>query len=788
MDLHLFYINRVAGKEFPEIPGVLIMPPPRRTARGRGEDILVFMLSLSGNDDITPAAQQEMLQTTAAEYFSTSGSSTAALRSAIDHLNTLLLNRNLKNSRSGIQVTGKVNAIVVRGGLLFAAHAGATHTFYLQNEQVQDWTDLESSDRGLGLSKTVNLRFYQSEVVPGDLAVLCTMPPASWTPGALMGSPALSVDGLRRRLTTNAGPDLQAVVIRLTEGRGQVFRRRLTETTVTPSEPPPTPQKPSPVEPAAHPRPSMATRPPLAAQSQSVTPVTSEPQPATPSAEIPPVSHPIRPASQRPVMAAPVGGQPRPKPKITVAPRQPGDELRDGILSTMRWYRRLTAPIRDVWVRLFPNGIPQLPVVNPGFMLFSAIAIPVIVVAIATTVYFNSGRSEQHQQNLAQANQVAVQAQSAADPAQQRALWEQALQWLDRADSYGVSEEADNLRDVAQAALDSLNGVSRLSLHLALPSDLPDDINITALAAGRTQDIFFLDSNDGVIYHLTRRDQLTYEVDNSFTCTPGVYGVTSLGPIIDMVSLPPNNISLTSATQPGMTINDAVVMGLDGNGSVIYCAPNAYPIVSSLVPSSIGWSTVVGMALDERNLYVLDSGSNRVWRFQSGTTPYIFSDQGSGIFGDTVPSELTTVTDIAAVDGVVYLLRQNSNMIRCPYDAEGRTYEGSDTTVVVVTTVCDDPAAYQDMRTGTAAAFSLDGIQFVQANVISYPSLSMYLLDANMPALYQFGLQLNLFRILRLEFDRNYPQPDAPVAAFMITYSQEAFVAAGSRIYFASLP
>ena len=57
-----------------------------------------------------------------------------------------------------------------------------------------------------------------------------------------------------------------------------------------------------------------------------------------------------------------------------------------------------------------------------------------------------------------------------------------------------------------------------------------------------------------------------------------------------------------------------------------------------------------------------------------------------------------------------------------------------------------------------------------------------------MPALYQFGVQLNLFRILRIEFDNDYPQPDAPVAAFMITYSQEAFIAAGSRIYFASLP
>lgn len=787
MDLHLFYINRVAGKEFPEIPGVLIMPPPRRTARGRGEDILVLMLSLSGNDDITPAAQQEMLQTTAGVYYSTSGSSTAALRSAIDHLNTLLLNRNLKNSRNGVQATGKVNALVLRSNILFAAHAGATHTLYLQNEQVQDWADLESSDRGLGLSKTVNLRFYQSEVVPGDLAVLCTMPPASWTPGALMGSPALSVDGLRRRLTTNAGADLQAVVIRLTEGRGQVFRRRLTDGTAAVADTP-QPEKTPPVEPAARPRPSMASRPPVTSQPQPVLPVSAEPQITTPAPENQPGNVPPRPVSQRPVMAAPVGGQPRPKPRVTVAPRQPGDELRDGILGVVRWYRKVTAPIRDLWVRLFPNGIPQLPVVNPGFMLFSAIAIPVIVVAIATTVYFNSGRSEQHQLNLAQANQVAVQAQAAGDAAQQRALWEQALQWLDRADSYGVSEEANNLRDVAQAALDSLNGVSGLSLHLALPSDLPDDINIVGLAAGRTQDIFFLDSNDGVIYHLTRRDQLTYEVDNSFSCAPGVYGVTSLGPIIDMVSLPPNNISLTSATQPGMTINDAVVMGIDGSGSVIYCAPNAYPIVSSLVPSSIGWNTVVGMALDERNLYVLDSGTNRVWRFQSGTTAFVFSEQGSEVFGDAVPAELNTVTDIAAVDGVVYLLRQNSAMIRCPYDAEGRTYEGSDTTVVVVTTVCDDPAVYQDMRTGTAAAFSLDGIQFVQANVISYPSLSVYLLDANMPALYQFGLQLNLFRILRIEFDRNYPQPDAPVAAFMITYSQEAFVAAGSRIYFASLP
>ena len=417
MDLHLFYINRIAGKELPDIPGILVMPAPRRAARGRGEDILVLMLSLSGNDEVSPSIQQEMLQETAAIYFNTSSSATAALRTSIDHLNTALLNRNLKNSRSGVQVTGKVNALVLRGNSLFAAHAGATHTFYLKNEQNQDWADLESSDRGLGLSKTVNLRFYQSEVEPGDLAILCAMPPASWTPGTLMGSPALSVDGLRRRLTNNAGADLVAVVIRMTEGRGQVFRRRLAETAGAIAETPPA-EKNTPIEPSpARPRPSMATRPPVAGQTPTPAPTTPEPPGSVPPAETPPVNTPPRPTVQRPVMAAPIGNQPRPKPKITVAPRQPGDDLREGILSTMRWYRRATAPIRDLWVRLFPNGIPQLPVVNPGFMLFSAIAIPVIVVAIATTVYFNSGRSEQHQLNLAQANQVAMQAQAATDSA-----------------------------------------------------------------------------------------------------------------------------------------------------------------------------------------------------------------------------------------------------------------------------------------------------------------------------------------------------------------------------------
>jgi len=55
-------LYRIKGQEWPQLPGLLAMEPPRRTARGREDDRLVIYLTFSGNN---PFSASEYTQTAA---------------------------------------------------------------------------------------------------------------------------------------------------------------------------------------------------------------------------------------------------------------------------------------------------------------------------------------------------------------------------------------------------------------------------------------------------------------------------------------------------------------------------------------------------------------------------------------------------------------------------------------------------------------------------------------------------------------------------------------------------
>jgi hypothetical protein len=53
-DLNLFPLYRVQGQETDPLPGLLAVTPPKRAARGREDETLLFYLTLSGNSHFTP--------------------------------------------------------------------------------------------------------------------------------------------------------------------------------------------------------------------------------------------------------------------------------------------------------------------------------------------------------------------------------------------------------------------------------------------------------------------------------------------------------------------------------------------------------------------------------------------------------------------------------------------------------------------------------------------------------------------------------------------------------------
>ena len=125
--------------------------------------------------------------------------------------------------------------------------------------------------------------------------------------------------------------------------------------------------------------------------------------------------------------------------------------------------RRIIAGIRGLGAglnRLLARTLPDQPAegvqLSPSTMLFIALAVPVVVVAVAATIYMQRGRGEMQVAALQTARQFATQAAARDDPELRLKDWNQALTWLDKADSYGGSEEATQLRNQVQDGVDGL--------------------------------------------------------------------------------------------------------------------------------------------------------------------------------------------------------------------------------------------------------------------------------------------------------------------------------------------
>ncbi|GAG73897.1 unnamed protein product, partial [marine sediment metagenome] len=79
------------------------------------------------------------------------------------------------------------------------------------------------------------------------------------------------------------------------------------------------------------------------------------------------------------------------------------------------------------------SGIFRLP---PSTMAFTAIAVPLTIVAVAAVVYFQRGREAQYNIHFTAAQEAAQIAETKTDPNEQRISWEATLLHLNNAEIY----------------------------------------------------------------------------------------------------------------------------------------------------------------------------------------------------------------------------------------------------------------------------------------------------------------------------------------------------------------
>jgi hypothetical protein len=399
---------------------------------------------------------------------------------------------------------------------------------------------------------------------------------------------------------------------------------------------------------------------------------------------------------------------------------------------------------------------------SPAQMMAVAIFVPLIVVAVGTTVYVRSGLSEQFLDRLSVAQNYAQQAAQLTDPVQQREGWKHAYAQLLEADKLGRNDESQALKQQIIKALDDLEGYVRLDYQPAVSGGLPADVSVTNIVA-TSNDIYLLDSSRGRILRLYRTAS-SYELDPKFSCGAGSAGTVIINPLIDLVALPANNEM------------HSTVMGIDSGGNLVYCAPNLTGFDSRpLALPDNGWGDIAGITLYGNTLYVLDPKGNAVYRYDGSDG--VFTDRPHLYFDNTIP-QMGDVIDLAVDQEFLYMLHADGRMTVC--ESSGFAFAA---------TRCNDPAPYGDSRPGyEPAPLVFPSTHFVHIQTTEPPDPSLYALDATNRAIYHLSLRrMNLQRQYRSMVDGNFPLPNEEATAFTIAH-RRVVIAFQNKVYFASLP
>jgi hypothetical protein len=809
VDLNFYPLYRIKGQEWPQLPGLLVMAPPRHTARGREDDYLIIYLTFSGNDPLSSNEYNQLTTQMARRFYQTSGSLTSAIRSVARTLNLSLVDRNLRTTSKGQYLIGRLILGALRDTQFVVAQCGPTYVFHLAEQEKNIIHDVQISGRGLGIGQATPLYFAQLELNPGDQLLLCADLPSGWS-ALLTEECQFSPETLRRELLSSITDDVNAIQVLVQAGKGilniqkvlsppaqDVARRqhqpdsakqKVKPDTVSgdPSSPElsSTPRRSTPRVESEQPASRFArlivgaeTKTPEEAQQAGVqlegSGVSSQAQTSGGAVISTQVARPVEPVSKK------SGSARATPPSRFITSHTAGElpEIRRPLArhrSIFRWLARVIQRMRVTFQEIsgkldkfLPNLLPDSKEgrSNAGGsnLAFFAIAIPLIIVTISGLVYTRLGRAAQFQENYNLALQQAAQAHQQVDPNEVRRAWASTLYYLELADRFQVTQDSLNLRQEAQTALDNLDGIVRLDFHPAIITGLSHSAQISRMA-GTNTDLYLLDASRGSVLRGVLGSQ-GYEMDPSFECGPGLYGTINVSNLIDIEALQMSNIY------------NARLMAIDANGILLYCGFNMKPVAVPLGPPPLGWQGISAFTLDTdgRTLYVLDPPGNAVWVYQGDYGKFINSP--TMFFGQQVPQNMSTSIDLAANNSDLYLLFADGHVTACA----ASHYEE-------VPLRCADPATFVDNRPERQSGSQIIDAVFSQISFAAAPDPLIYLLEPLTRAVYFFSPRSDSLE-LRGQFRATVEQSNTlfnnPATTMTISPNRYLFFSTGYQVFYA---
>jgi len=769
-DLTLLPLYRHRGDELLSPPGLLALTPPRRKARSREKDRLIVHLTLSGNASFSTVNYLQMTSRAAEEFYQTPGSVTAALRAAATTLNGDLLERNMTSSGQGLYTLGHLVLGALRGEQFYILESGPTHVYWMAGVERKDIHDPLMAGRGLGLGQATNFYLSQLTLRAGGRLLIAAKIQPSWEKILQRDNRSSSLEAFRSLLMAESTENENAVLVEVEPGRGEmtVLKPERSDSPTLESiskkiaaEPQidsapiashrPEPQRITPlpgIDPVVVSQPDSGSKPPnLSDIPDSIPRQAPKPAPIPDEIASDPVEHLVEIEEEAPPAGPSVGEE---------FARQSARTLAKGMQATREGNSRLKSVARTMMPRLLPGSDSETPVRLPGWIMgLIAVIIPLLVVTVASIVYFRFGRDVQYETLYAEADAARARAVGQDDPVAERIAWEDALSKLNLAEERNITSESQALRGEAQTRLDELLGIIRIDFQPAV-NGLPRGIEITAMAAIDTE-IFLLDSANGEILRAFLLES-GYQYDENFICRRGVYAGKTVGAIVGLEALPKANAMAAS------------VMGIDSRGNLLYCASNQVPQALSLQEPPIGFKEITAITLDSDVLYLLDAPSREVWVYGGQASTFISYPTA---FFENAPTGMENTIDMSVDGSDLYLLFADGHLASC-------TYSLLDT----VPTRCINPATLIDPHPAAGGGDSFGQSIFTQMHLSTPPDSALLLLAPKTQAVFRLSPRsFELQNKIHPRNDLESPISSAALTAMTANSAHILFVAQGDKIY-----
>ncbi|HUE99884.1 MAG TPA: hypothetical protein VMN99_11560 [Anaerolineales bacterium] len=829
LNLNILPIHRHNGQESAELPGLLAVVPPRKTARGRERDHFIAYLMLSGNTSLSPAELMKMTNDAAGLFYQSHGPLTSAMRKAADQINSKLLERNRSGPSQGEYALGLLVLAAIRENQCTLLLSGPTHAVWVSDGRSRHIHEPALSGKGLGAGQSLTAYLSQVELHPQDLLALCGTFPRDWEADLLNERPPASLDASYRKLTFTKG-DLNAVLIQAQSGHGTItiLRPDVNAARHGLRQPEPDPvadtaigpqpmehqnheeqseQNPSslPVEPqneeavpnsqeliteerldaladfAAHyVQPSAYAIPP---QPESrVPPPKEETYPAASGTRGFPSSIPrANPVEQKAALEevvveeapqeSPV--EPSSQPGRARQRRQRSDthtavtrQVAKVMVGGLQTGRRMNERVRGFFQKFLPRLLPGTDARQPYFLPNYALIFIAVVIPVAV-VTVASMVYLRFGQSI-QYDELYAQARNAQAQAISETDPTRQRDGWQRVLAY--LNDADKYRATDESK--QLRTEAQFQLDILMGINRLEFLPAFANGLGSATQISRMAASESDLYMLDAEGGNILHA--SFTNRTLDLDTT--------FNCQPGSYSgyqvgalIDLLALPKVNTLSASVLGIDASGNLLYCAagqvPKAIPLPS--LPNT-NWSRITSFALDSGNLYVLDAQSRAVWVFVGKDST--FTDTPYFYFGNEIPGSIDSAIDLAVNSDDLYLLHADGHLSTCTFS---RLSE--------VPTRCQDPAPRVDNYPAHRDIDVFQRAHFTQMAITSPPNSVILLLDSENQSVFRFSPRsFELQTQVTSHVGKANPFKHGSVRAMAVSPNYVLYLAIGDQVYFAT--